>query len=212
MKLELAKYVCCLPLFGAITTVPAQTVWNYFISDAGGGNSLVTWNVTGSLATSPGAVLLASETSLAITVNAPGIYADAYSADGTSQALATPDGSYYQLGGSEVYAGIFLYETGNAAGGGNDSFGLAAPLVSHTGPGMEFLYDPGTQSVLIPVAFSEFNPGSYQSSESGFDTPLTVNLTVEPAPEPSPATLTALGILGGWLMVRRRRFLAFHLD
>jgi hypothetical protein len=40
-----------------------------------GVNSLVTWSVTGSLATSPGAFLLIGESSLAVTVYAPGIYA-----------------------------------------------------------------------------------------------------------------------------------------
>jgi hypothetical protein len=58
MKTNLAKYACGLCLLSAVATAPAQSTWNYFISDAGGGNSLVTWNVTGSLATSPGAVLV----------------------------------------------------------------------------------------------------------------------------------------------------------
>lgn len=178
-------------LLGAAASAAAQTTWNYFISDAGGGNSLVTWNVTGSLATSPGAVLVVNESSLAASIVAPGIYADTYLADGTPQSLPTPDGSYFQYGGSGVYAPISSYYTDNAPGSGNDSFGLIAPLLPHTGPGMQLLYNPGTQSVLIPVDFSEFNPGTYQSEESGFDTALTVNLTVETVPEPSALALAA---------------------
>ncbi|MEY2430030.1 MAG: hypothetical protein QOJ40_2915 [Verrucomicrobiota bacterium] len=57
VKTNLSKYSCGLLLLGTVATVLAQSIWNYFISDAGGGNSLVTWSVTGSLATSPGVVL-----------------------------------------------------------------------------------------------------------------------------------------------------------
>ncbi len=207
MKLCAAKYACGLCLLGAVITTPAQSTWNYFISDAGGGNSLVTWSVAGSLASSPGAVLVVSESSLAVSVNAPGIYTGAYLADGTPQVLPTPDGSYFQFGESPVYTAISSYDTDNAPGSGLDSFGLSSPpLPPHlAGPGMEILYKPGTQSVLIPVDFSNFNPGTYQSEESGFDTALTVNLTVGPVPEPSTLAFSAVGGWGGWLLLRRRK-------
>ena len=202
MKLNPANFAGGLFLLGAVTTATAQSTWNYFISDAGGGNSLVTWSVTGSLATAPGAVLLVSESSLAISIDAPGIYADTYLADGTPQSIPTLDGSYFQYGESDVFAPISLYSTDNASSGGNDSFGLVAPLLPHTGPGVQLFYNPGTQSALIPVDFSDFNPGTYQSEESGFNTALTVNLTVETVPEPStPAWLAAGGLL---LFLRRK--------
>jgi hypothetical protein len=205
MKANLAKYACALFLVDAVATATAQSTWNYFISDAGDGNSLVTWSVTGSLATAPGAVLLISESSLAVSIDAPGIYADSYVGNGTPQTIPTLDGSYFQYGASDLSAPISLYYTDNAPGSGNDSFSLLSPLLPHTGPGVQFLYNPGTQSALIPVEFSDFNPGTYQSEESGFNTALTVNLTVGPVPEPSTLALFALSGLGGLLALRRRK-------
>ena len=207
MKTNPAKYVCGLLLLGAVATASAQTTWNYFISDAGGGNSLVTWSVTGSLATSPGAVLLMSESSLAVSINAPGIYADSYAASGTLQSLSTPDGSYFQLYPAEIYFPVVGYLTSNAAGGGNDIFELSsAPLPPHAGDaGHDFLYNPGIQSALIPVDYSDFNPGTYQSQVTGFNSPLTVNLIVGPVPEPTTLAFSALSGLGGLLFFRRRK-------
>lgn len=204
MKINFAKCACgILLLTGAITTATAQSTWNYFISDAGGGNSLVTWNVTGSLATSPGAVLLIGESSLAVTIDAPGIYADSYAGSGTPQSIPALEGSSFQYTPAGVYAPITLYSADNAAGAGDDSFALISPLLPHTGPGTQLLYNPGTQSALIPVDFSNFNPGTYQSEESGFNTVLTVNLTVEPVPEPSTLALAGGAVIGAALTSRK---------
>ena len=192
-------------MLGSMTRATAQSTWDYFISDAGSGSSLVTWRVAGSLATSPGAVLLISESSLAVSVNAPGIYADSYVASGAPQSIPTLDGSNIQYTPASVYEPIASFYTYNAAGNGNDGFGLIAPLLPHTGPGTQLLYNPGTQSALIPIDFSNFNPGTYQSQVTGFSTILTVNLTVEPVPEPSTMALFAVCSLGTLLFFRRRQ-------
>lgn len=181
--------VTVLLLLGTVTG-RAQTTWNYTISDAGDGNSLVTWEVTGDLTLVPVPALAAPGSSLAISVVAPGIFADTYTSDGTLQNLATPDGSYFAYG-ADVYAPIVQYSTDTAAGNGDESFGLAAPLLPKTL--FSLVYTPGTQSVLIPVPFSDFNPGTYQSVDSDVTTPLTVNLTV--VPEPSALVLAALAVI-----------------
>ena len=191
---------------GAVATAQAQSTWNYSISDAGGGNSLLTWSVAGSLATPPGAVLTSFQPSIAVPINAPGIYADSYAAGGVPQLIPAPDGSYFQLDNASVYTAIVTFQAYNAPGSGNDSFGLASStLAPHQGdPGHEFLYHPGTQSALIPIDYSNFNPGTYQSELSGFDTPITVNLTVGLVPEPSTLALFAAAGLCRLLMLRRR--------
>jgi hypothetical protein len=203
MKTNLSKYACGIVLLGALATASAQSTWNYFISDAGGGNSLLTWNVAGSLATPPGSVLLRSESTIVVSIDVPGIFTDAYVASGALQSIPTPDGSYFQLDNiTGVYIPIVTYEANNVSGGGNDSFGIAAPALGSGRPGHAFLYIPGTQSVLIPIDFSNFNAGTYQSQQSGiFDTPLTVNLTV--VPEPSTLALSALSGLCGLVALRR---------
>lgn len=199
MKVNLARFTCGTFLLCAVTSAAAQSTWNFFISDAGDSNSLVTWSVTGSLATAPGAVLLVSESSLAVSVAAPGIYAHTYVGSGTTQTIPTLDGSSFQYTPASVYAPISMYYTDNAPGSGNDTFSLLARLLPRTGPGMQLLYNPGTQSALIPVDFSAFNPGTYQSEESGFDTALTVNLIIEPVPEPSALALAVVAIFGAVL-------------
>lgn len=188
----------------AMTKAKAQSVWNYYISDAGSGSSLVTWSVTGSLATSPGAVLTISQSSLSVSVSAPGIYVDSYAASGTLQSIPTLDGSSIQYTPASVYEPFVSYYTYNAGGIGNDGFGLVAPLLPHTGPGTQLLYQPGTQSALIPIDFSDFNPGTYQSQVTGFNSTLIVNLTVEPAPEPSTIALSVVSGFGALLFFRRR--------
>ena len=132
MKLNLSNCACGLFLLGAVATSRGQTTWNYFISDAGGGNSLVTWSVTGSLATPPGAVWVTSASSIAVSVNAPGIYAGAYAASGASQLIPTPDGSYFQYDNTSVYTPIASYDAYNAPSGANDSFGLLSPKTRGT--------------------------------------------------------------------------------
>ena len=207
MKTKKTTLASGILLIAAVATGSAQSTWNFFISDAGGGNSLLTWSVSGSLATPPGAVLVSPQSSIVVSIQAPGIYADSYVAGGAPQPIPTPDGSYYQLDNASAYTAIVAYDAYNAPASGNDSFGLASStLPPHQGdPGHEFLYHPGTQAALIPIDYSNFNPGVYQSVESQFDTPLTVNLTVGLVPEPSTLWLSAVGGLCGLLAVRGRK-------
>jgi hypothetical protein len=205
LRTYFGKFATGILFLNAVAAAQAQSTWNYFISDAGGGNSLLTWNVSGSLANPPGATLTTFQTSIAISINAPGIFADAFVPTGSPQSIPTPDGSYFQLDGATVYSAVDLFNTLNAPGSSSDSFGLAAHLFPHQGdPGHQFLYHPGTQSALIPIDFSAFNPGTYQSQQSGFNTPLSVNLTVGPVPEPSVLTLFSLGGLSGLTLLRRK--------
>jgi len=207
VKTTRAIYACGILLLGSVAKAPAQSTWNYFISDAGAGQSLVTWSVTGSLAAPPGSVLVSPVSALVVSIDAPGIFKEPYAASGSLQRIPTLDGSYFQLDNSLVWAPIVSYEVNNVPGGGNDSFGLATPtLPPHEGdPGRVFLYHAGTQSVLLPIDYSNFNPGTYQSQESGFNTPVTVNLTVGPVPEPSPLAFSAVSGLCGALAFRHRK-------
>lgn len=137
-----------------------------------------------------------------MVINAPRIFADSFVANGTAQSIPTFDGSYFQLDQSEVYLPILSYEANNAPGTGDDSFGLLSQF-NFGQAGIPLLYHPGTQSVVLPIGFSDFNPGTYQSEQSGFSTAVTVNLTVGLVPEPSMLALSAVGGLCGLLVLRR---------
>ena len=197
-RISPSRFAAAFCLFTLATTAMAQSTWNYFISDAGGGNSLITWTVTGDLASSPGVTYLLESSRLPISIDAPGIFADSYAANGAEQSIPVADGSYFKIDGGDVFAGIFLYSVNNAPGGGNDDFSFLAPLpfppkfsLGHT-----YTYQPGTQSLLLPIDFSSFNPGTYQSQAAGFSSPLNVNLTIGPVPEPSTMALAVAGALG----------------
>ncbi len=81
------------------------------------------------------------------------------------------------------------------------AFGLLSALQPYRGGlGQVFSYQPGSQSALIPIAFSNFNPGNYQSQDAEFGTPLSVNLAVVSAvPEPSNLCAGIAALLGIWL-------------
>jgi hypothetical protein len=187
LKANLAGIACGLLL--AAMSARAQTTWNFVISPAFVLDSQITWSVTGSLATPPGQVLPINESSLAISLVAPGLFASTYSENFTAS-IPSPDGSSFQYYPGNVYAAINEYSVNTAAGNGNQSFGLVAPLLPNS-VGMSLLYTPGTQSDIIRLPFSDFNPGTYQSVETVFSSPITVNLTV--VPEPSFAGVSGRG-------------------
>jgi len=208
MKTNLIKLTCSLALLGAATTASAQTIWNWFISDAGGGNSLVTWNVTGSITSSPGVVWdYAPNTGFgSLSVGAPGLYVGSYAGMAQPQSIPTLDGSYIHDTELNQNDPINLYYTFKPSGGGNDYFNIM--ISTSVFYGDHLTYHAGTQSVLIPVPFSDFNPGTYQTSYAAgtfFDTAATANLTVGSVPEPTTLALSAIGGLGGWLFFRRRK-------
>ena len=204
MKTYLLKLTCGLTLLGVALTAPAQSTFNYFISDAGGGNSLVTWNVTGSLATSPGAIWENVGGFGGLPVQASGLYIDSYAGSGPPQDIPTLDGSFFHNTELNQNFAISLYFTANSPGSGLDDFGLIS-YGATTATGQHLIYNAGTESALIPVPYSDFNPGTYQyvySAGSFFDTAATVDLTVGPVPEPTTLALAGLGGLG--LLLFRR--------
>jgi hypothetical protein len=209
MKTNLIKLTCSMALLGAAATASAQSTWNYYISDAGSGNSLVTWNVTGSITSSPGVVWDYDPFTgfNGLGAKAPGLYVDSYAGMAQPESIPTPDGSYIHDTENNQNYPINLYYTLQASGDGNDYFKLCIST-SGTHYGHHLTYDAGSQSALIPVPFSDFNPGTYQTSYAAgtfFDTAATANLTVGAVPEPTTLALSAIGGLGGWLFLRRRK-------
>ena len=185
-------------LLSLIATASATTTWNYLIADAGGGNSQLTWNVTGDLTTPTGMVLLQPQTYLDIPITAPGIFNDSYAANGAIQNLPAPEGSLFYI--LDIYFPMVGFVANNAPGGANDTFSLVSTPIVHGkagfGPGSQFNYLPATQSVVLPIDYAEFNPGSYQSQIGAYSPSFTVNLTIGAVPEPSTLALVVVGALG----------------
>lgn len=206
IKTNLIKLICGLAMLGMAATGMAQSTWNYYISDAGDGFSLVTWTVTGSLTTSTGSVYTSAGGFGGVYVMAPGIFADDYTGSQGTQNITIHDDSYFYTTELDQDFPIILYYTYNASGSDNDAFLLLS--YSTATEGQHVIYNAGTESALIPISFSEFNPGTYQTVLAAgtlFDTATTVNLTVGAVPEPSTLALFALGGLGGVFLCRRRK-------
>lgn len=188
------KLSCGLALLSAVGSATAQSTFSYFVSDAGGGNSLVTWDATGSIVTSSGVLWKSTTGSFGgLQVDAPGIYVDAYTGSLGPESIPALDGSYFHNTELNQDFPISLYVTHNATGSSDDYFALLSHAAT-TSAGQHIIYEAGTQSALIPVPFINFNLGSYQSvtgAGPSFDTAVTVNLTV--VPEPSTMSLLALG-------------------
>lgn len=207
MKSLLLKFVWGLFLLVAGATAPAQSIINYQITPFGGANSLVTWNVSGSLVDSLGVqwVVTASNGSFGgVPIVTSGLFAPGYAGTAFPGNISSPDGSYFhnvELGQNFAinmyFAGIF---------GSTNIFGLVTPPATTT-DGQHLIYSAATQSVVIPIAYSNFNPGSYQSvfgAGEFFNSPVTVNLTVGVVPEPSTLALSVVVILAGFLNFRLR--------
>ena len=193
------KFATIFCLLGVGSMASAQSTWNYHITDAGNGNSLVTWYATGTVTAQPPFTNpRVPGAAIAVSIDAQGIFNDAFSGSG-SQLIPTPDGSYFYTG--DIYRSVVLFTAINAPASGNDNFALLTP------PGLPngvlWDYHPGTQTALIPIDFSNFNPGTYQSVDSAFTTLLTVTLTVEPVPEPASHWLFATALPAACVGLRR---------
>ncbi len=63
--------------------------------------------------------------------------------------------------------------------------------------GDKFAYAAGNDSLVIPVSFSNFNPGIYQNTIPGpFATSVTDVLNIGSVPEPAALALIGLGLAG----------------
>jgi hypothetical protein len=205
MKNNLTKYVCGIFLLVTLTTARAQSTFNYYITPAGGTHSQVTWNVTGSLTQSPGVAWEAGGQFGGVPIETAGLFISSYTGKSFPQSISVPDGSYYHNTELGQNFAINLYSA--TIFGSTDIFGLVTSPAT-TADGQHLIYTAATQSVIIPIPYSDFNAGNYQSTFAAgtfFDTSVTVNLTVGAVPEPSTLDLSAMGGLGTLLCFRRRK-------
>ncbi len=208
MKTNLIKYVCGVFLLGALTAATAQGTVNYYITPVGGSNSRVTWNIAGSLIGSPGVVWVGQSSAGAfggVPIQTSGLFIPSYTGMANPASIPTTDGSYYRNTNLGQNYAITMYYCG--VSGSTDIFGLVT-LPATTANGQHLTYTAATQSVIIPIPYSNFNAGTYRATYAAgtfFDTAVTVNLTVGAVPEPSTLALSALGGLSTLLCFRSRK-------
>ncbi|HEX4349590.1 MAG TPA: hypothetical protein VH251_04360, partial [Verrucomicrobiae bacterium] len=154
MQKNLTMLVGCLTLLGPAAM--AQSTFDYFITAFGPSNSRVTWNVTGSLATAPGAAWEGTGQFGGVPIETSGLFAAGYTGTQFPQSISAPDGSYFH--NTELAQNFAINSYFAGVLGSTNIFGLV------TGPGTTALgqhltYNAGSQSVIIPIPFSDFNVG-----------------------------------------------------
>jgi hypothetical protein len=193
-------------LVGLIFTARAQSTITYQITPFDSTDSLVTWNVTGSLLGPSGVLWEDSAGNFGgLPLVTTGLFVSGYTGTSSPQSIPTPDGSYFHNTELAQNFSIDLYFA--APIGGNDNFALITSPAT-TATGQHLTYNAGSQSVVLPIPYADFNPGSYQSSFAPgtfFDSALTVNLNVVPVPEPGALPLTGLVALSLFLFRCWRR-------
>lgn len=211
MKHTLRTFI--LMAVAAPALAQASSTFNYTISDAGSGNSLVTWNATGDITTTNGAVWSQpSQMFSGFGLGNPGMFTAGYTTTGAFHQIDVPDGSTFHTVEIGFNHGLSVYQT--AIYGAMDVFGMYTTydVISdsggrlHTLGATHIVYTAGTQSAVIPVAFTNFNAGSWTDNHNYdpyFTTPMTVTLTIAGVPEASTLALAGLGVAA--LGLRRRR-------
>ena len=215
MKTNFLKLLCALALLGAAATASAQSTLNLSLSDAGSGQTTVSWLWTGDMV-SPGGAALSS--------NIGGIMGLGTSFPGFINNIGA-NLDYIPLAGFGTLSDLTHSASQQFQGLQFNPYGMTDMMVLWLGDstpstmlpvtGSDHLqYSASVDSAIIDVPFSCFNPGTYQTISLGtdiagpgsgpFTTDTTYNLTVGPSEVPEPATL-ALSVLGGLLLFRRRK-------
>lgn len=215
------KHIICslagLGLVAAVTSAygagsPAFTIT---LQDAGNNQTLVTLSANTFLSQTglliPGAPL--SNTIGAFTpvfsgcINDLGIYTDNYGLSDFGT-FTNPNGATDGGTSSALLSGIQFADNGGS------SYTLSLDLSDGLGIASGDLvnYSPGSNSGLIDVPFSTFNPGTYNYTQVGqwfdgssdFGPSIIYNLDIVAAPEPFSIALAGLGGLA-WLVSLRRK-------
>ena len=195
-----------LALSTASSRAASQSDMYFTISSySGGSESLVSWTLTGPIisgaGTRPGATNAFSLTQVGAV--GTGIFNTNVISDGTSYIIST-GGTFTDTtssSNSQISALEFQVSSGNTI----LNLQLASPIAM---PQYDALgYAAGsTTNLIIPVAFSAFNAGTYTSANSspGFSPNLYTSVTVEAVPEPSSYLLFGLGGLALLVACRRK--------
>jgi hypothetical protein len=212
MKTKLLKLTCGLALLGAAISASAAGSPLFTITLQDGGNSQTLVSLAGNS--------FLNITGLSVSGNPPVNTISAFSP--VFSGWISDLGGYTGNNALSVF-GTFSNVNGVSRGGtasaaldgiqivsnGGSSYTLDLNLGSALGVGGGDIvhYSPGSNSELINVPFSVFNPGTYNYTQTSvFNPNIFYTLTVvQPTPEPSTLALAGLGGLGLLWQFRRRK-------
>lgn len=214
MKTRFVKLLCGLALVGGVTSAGASGIPNITLTLQDAGNSQTELSLSANYFFVNTGVYVSSSTVSGIYeldpvftgwVNDPTLDGTTIRADGFGT-FNNPNGSSEGGVSSAQLIGFQFM-----AGDGSD-FLLKLNFGDTLGIGQDdrVTYTPGTDSTVIDVPFSSFNPGSYSYIETAgsgvFGQDVYYNLNVvEAAPEPSTLGLFAVSCAAMAFWVRRRR-------
>jgi hypothetical protein len=195
------KKIFCLAatamMFAAVNA-RAQSTFDINVSNAGGGQSLVTWSFTGEIVGAGLTNLFAGPLWIyGFDAGGPGAYT------GESKYIDFAGGGELlnvDSGQHKDFIAIILEN--DVTNSSVVLFLSSIALVAN--PGEAVKYTSGIESIIVPVDYSNFTPGVYTTTVSSFIfNSFTETLTVGPVPEPSALAMAGLG--GACLLLFRRR-------
>lgn len=176
---------------------PTSSLLFQLSPDSGGAQTLISWTLSGPI-----------KDSFAVSNGQWGAVGNLFDGAFNSSYFTNLSAETFAVMGAGTFndltaaTSVQVTQIGIGAYGSSRYIALQWGGAMFTDSGNQVSYTPGTDSYVINVPFSAFNPGTFTASDMRLQSGMSYTTTV--VPEPSALSLLALG-LGGLILLRRSR-------
>lgn len=198
-KVRLFLFACILlmtALPSGQAAPPTSSLLFQLSPDSGGAQTLISWTLSGPIKDS---FAVSNGQWGAVGSLFDGAFNSSYFTNLSAETFAvTGAGTFNDL---TAATSVQVTQIGIGAYGSSRYIALQWGGAMFTDSGNQVSYTPGTDSYVINVPFSAFNPGTFTASDMRLQSGMSYTTTV--VPEPSALSLLAVGL--GVVLCRRRR-------